>query len=71
MYRQYTTYIKTRCNNTIRLYLATCFGRTVQILLLYLNIVLSWPEDGRLRPKHVAKYSLIVLLHFVLMYVMY
>ena len=26
MYRQYKTYIKTRCNSTIRLYLATCFG---------------------------------------------
>ena len=30
--------------------------------LLYLNIVLSWPEDGRLRPKHVAKYNLIVII---------
>jgi len=24
--------------------------------------VLSWPEDGRLRPKHVAKYNLIVII---------
>ena len=24
------------------------------LFLLYLNIVLNWPEDGRLRPKHVA-----------------
>ena len=30
--------------------------------LLYLNIVLSWPEDGRLQPKHVAKYNLIVII---------
>ena len=27
-----------------------------------LNIVLSWPEDGRLRPKHVAKYNLTVII---------
>jgi len=32
------------------------------LLLLYLNIVLSWPEDGRLRPKHVTKYNLIVIM---------
>ena len=31
------------------------------LFLLYLNIVLNWPEDGPLRPKHVAKYSLIVI----------
>ena len=31
-------------------------------ILLYLNIVLSWPEDGRLRPKHVAKHNLIVII---------
>jgi len=36
---------------TIRLY-----------ILLYLNIALNWPEDGRLRPKHVAKYNLIVII---------
>ena len=30
--------------------------------LLYLNIVLNWPEDGRLRPKYVAKYNLIVII---------
>ena len=67
---------------TIRLYLATCFGRKrpssgqlrtilrysknifiiVKIFLLYLNIVLNWPEDGRLRPKHVATYNLIVII---------
>ena len=29
---------------------------------MYLNIVLSWPEDGRLRPKHVAKYNLLVII---------
>jgi len=62
----------------IRLYLATCFGhnwpssdqlRTVLrysknsiLFLLYLNIVLSWPEDGRLRLKHVARYHLIVII---------
>ena len=27
-----------------------------------LIVVLSWPEDGRLRPKHVAKYHLIVII---------
>ena len=32
------------------------------LFLLYLNIVLSWPEDGRLRPKPVAKYNLIVII---------
>jgi len=32
------------------------------MFLLYLNIVFSWPEDGRLRPKHVAKYNLIVII---------
>ena len=41
----------------IRLYLATCI-----LFLLYLNIVLRWPEDGRLRPKHVTKYNLIVII---------
>jgi len=29
---------------------------------MYLNIVLSWPEDGRSRPKHVTKYHLIVII---------
>jgi len=29
---------------------------------LYLNIVLEWPDDGRLRPKHVAKYNLTVII---------
>jgi len=32
------------------------------LFLLYLNIVLSWPEDGWLRPKHVAKYNLAVII---------
>jgi len=32
------------------------------LFLLYLNIVLSGPEDGRLQPKHVAKYNLIVII---------
>jgi len=27
-----------------------------------LIVVLSWPEDGRLRPKHVAKYNLIEII---------
>jgi hypothetical protein len=31
------------------------------LFILYRNIVLSWPEDGRLRPKRVAKYNLIVI----------
>jgi len=25
-------------------------------------LFLNWPEDGRLRPKHVAKYNLIVII---------
>jgi len=33
-----------------------------ELFILYLNIVLSWPEDGRLRPKHVAKYNLLVII---------
>ena len=32
------------------------------LFLLYLNIVLNWPEDGRLRPKHVVKYNLTVII---------
>jgi len=32
------------------------------IKVQYLNIVLSWPEDGRSRPKHVAKYNLILII---------
>ena len=31
-------------------------------ILLYLSIVLSWPEAVRLRPKHVVKYNLIVII---------
>ena len=31
-------------------------------ILLYLNIVFNWREDGHLRPKHVAKYNLIVII---------
>ena len=32
------------------------------LFLLYLNIVLNWLEDGRLRPKHVAKYNVNVII---------
>jgi len=32
------------------------------LFLLYLNIVLSSPEEGRLRPKHVATYNLILII---------
>jgi len=32
------------------------------LFLLYLDIVLSWPEDGWLWPKHVAKYKLIAII---------
>jgi len=32
------------------------------LFLLYLNIGFNWPEDGRLQPKHVAKYNLIVII---------
>ena len=34
-------------------------------------VVLSWPEDGRSRPKHVAKYNLIVIIGSCLMHVVY
>jgi len=37
-------------------------GPHLALYLLYLNIVLSWPEDGRLRPKYVDKYNLIVII---------
>jgi len=40
----------------------------MEILPMYqctLIVVLSWPEDGWSRPKHVAKYNLIVILHLV------
>jgi len=33
--------------------------------------VLSWPEDGRSRQKHVAKYHLIVIIASCFMYVVY
>jgi len=36
-----------------------------------LIVVLSWPEDGRSRPKYVAKYYLIVIIASCLMYVVY
>ena len=36
-----------------------------------LIVVLSWPEDGRSRPKHVAKYHLILIIASCLMYVVY
>jgi len=36
-----------------------------------LIVVLSWHEDGRSRPKHVAKYNLIVIIASCLMYVVY
>ena len=97
MYRQYTTYIKTWCNNynyvifgymfrpftaetcSLLHYYSTALiisknfhilwsfkanemGSHWVLFLLYLNIVLNWLEDGRLRPKHVAKYNLIVII---------
>jgi len=36
-----------------------------------LIVVLSWPEDGWSRLKHVAKYYLIVIIASSLMYVVY
>jgi hypothetical protein len=36
-----------------------------------LIVVLSWPEDGRSWPKHVAKYNLTVIIASCLMYVVY
>ena len=41
------------------------------IFLLYIDVVLSWPEDGRSRPKHVAKYNLIVIIASCSMCVVY
>ena len=38
------------------------------IKTLIVLIVLNWPEDGRLRPKHVAKYNLIVIIASCLIY---
>ena len=38
------------------------YSKNSVLLLLYLNIVPSWPEDGRLWLKHVAKYNLIVII---------
>ena len=37
-------------------------GSHCVLLLLYLNIVLIWLEDGRSRPKHVVKYNLILII---------
>ena len=34
-------------------------------------VVLSWSEDGRPRPKHVAKYYVIVIIASCLKYVVY
>ena len=55
---------------TIRLYLATCFGRNwpssgqLRTIIRYSKNSTQWGpisfKDGRLRPKHVAKYNLIV-----------
>jgi len=36
-----------------------------------LIVVLSWPEDGRSRPKHVAKCHLIVIITSCLIYAVY
>ena len=36
-----------------------------------LIVVLSWPEYGRSRPKHVAKYNLIVIITSCLLYAVY
>jgi len=36
-----------------------------------LIVVLSWPKDGRSRPKRVAKYYLILIIASCLMYVVY
>ena len=44
---------------TIRLYLATCFRHKRPSSG---QLIRNWPEDGRLRPKHVAKYNLIVII---------
>jgi len=87
MHRQYRTYIKQDAIITVRLYLATCYGRDrpssgqlrtrikvqpLSTLFYYtLIVVLSWPEDGRSRPKHVVKYNVIVINVSCSMYVVY
>ena len=47
------------------------YGILFGVLRYTTLIVLSWPEDGRSRPKHVAKYHLIVIIASCLMYVVY
>jgi len=59
-------YYSTALIISTKFHILSCFivnemGSHWVLFLLYLNIVLSWPEDGRLRPKHVAKYNLIVI----------
>jgi len=58
MHCQYTTYIKQDAIIKIRWYLVICFGR-------------DRPEEGWSRPKHVAKYNIIVIIASCLMYVVY
>jgi len=36
--------------------------KALNIVFTYLNTVLIWPDDGRSRPKHVARYNLIVII---------
>ena len=49
------------------------YGKLIKLNLhaLYSGLVLSWPEDGRSLPNHVAKYHLIVIIASCLMYVVY
>jgi len=54
-----------------RLYSGLTVVIKFNVIPLYLNVVLSLPEDGRSRPKHVAKYNLIVIIVSCLMYVVY
>ena len=48
--------------------MGTCFGYKrsssgqLRRILRYSNIVLNWPEVGRLRPKYLTKFNLIVII---------
>ena len=81
MHCQYTTYIKQDALINIRYNCTTVQLRYTKnstqwdtmVYYFYCNwiVVLSWPEDGRSRSKHVAKYYLIVIIASCLMYVVY
>ena len=70
MHRQYTTYVKQETKITklrdvwiFMFYQSLMWMKWDPIKYYFystLIVVLSWPEDGRSWPKHVAKYHLIL-----------